>query len=1011
MVEPITINVRHPLHDVRLAQEQVQATVDLLDAGFPIPFIARYRKEVTKNLNEEVLREIDDELRSARLLCERKLAMLKTIDSAGKLTPELDKNIRDARSIKRLEDIYLPFKPKRQNPAAVARDSGLEPLALEILEGKLPADKLDERSAEFINEDKHVKSVADVLLGTGHIIADMFGCRAELVHKVRDIFYQHGYLTTTKIGGVQDKKESKKQMADSGIKPDADKKPATESIEESANEAGDPQKLESAEAVTVDDGQQAAIAESANETGNPQKLESEEAATAVVSLTGAEGEEGTEGAEGTAKTIAPETSDATQEVTELFQQLQTEQAEKGLPTVKSQNAIKKKKKAEKKKKLNDIKQRQRDHFERQFSEYFDYSIKMRGIPAHRILAINRGERHKILQVALKVDETKILESVRELCVPNDHPFADFLTGCLQDALRRSVVPMLMREIRNDMTEYAEKNVLTIFGQNLRSMLLQHPLSQKRVVVLDPGHKDGCKVVALDEFGNLVGTETIFFTQNLQRREVGEQALAELIRRLNISVIGIGIGNGSRPIEEAVVRVIETYFADSDLAYTMVRRAGSLAYAASPAAKDEFPNEDAYVRAAVFLGRCLQNPITELVKVDPMSLGQIMYQHEVRGKYVEPMLAEIVDSCVNLVGVDVNRATPILLTHIAGLNQMTARRICEYRREHGLFRTREDLKKVPGINEKVYIHAAGFLKIFDGENPLDSTDIHPESYELAKNILGKLGFAVKDLQDREKTKAISSKIASERIGELTVRMSAEFNAGLETVRDIVQIFAMFGRDSYELRQPLVLRRKSIQLENLTPGTELTGTILNVTDFGAFVDIGLHESGFIHVSQMASGYIQSAHERVISGSLVRLWVVEVDVVKKRVSLTLLPPGTERQTSPQKPADRNHGRTPRESRGHSARPPRVERERREFSEKPRGERPTRDSRDGKRFDRRGDSKSFVRVPKTFVTAPIKKEVKPITEKMKQGKEPMRSFGDLAQLFGRAQADTDDGKKDGKK
>ena len=1098
MVEPITINIRHLSQDVRIPQEQVQAAVDLLDAGFPIPFIARYRSEATQNLNEESLRRIDDELRSVRFLCERKLAILRTIESAGKLTPDLDQSIRDAKTFKRLEDLHLPFKPKRQNAAAAARENGLEPLALEIIEGTLPADKLDERAIEFINADKKIKSVADVLLGTGHIIADIFACKAELVQKVRDILYQHGHLTGTKVESVEQPtgKDGRQKSADKKDKRQpraADASPPVEETVAEANKADNENGVTTFEPVpdpnepeiqedhidqtevdtdvaiediadladtptieTADDGRQTVAdsegiaEESITSEASPGVPESEMDGTK-----GPEGEEGMEGTEGTEseekieaikepdvieatesteeetketvetvgtteEPLLPSASpadlrppllpaeDDAQEVTELFQQFQEEQAEKGIPVVQSQNSIKKKKKAEARKKQEEIKQRQREHFGRQFVGYFDFSIKLRGVPAHHILSLNRGERHKAIQVDIKIDEAKLLESVKEICVPTDHPHAEFLTGCLKDALQRNILPMLVREIRDDMTEYAEKNVIKIFGYNLRNQLLQRPLHQKRVLALDPSQKSGCKAVVLDEFGNLLGHETIFIAQSKDRREASELALAEMIRKFGITIIAIGGGGGSRPVEESVAHMIETHFsgehsADADLVYAIVNKSGTIAYSTSLIAKEELPGEDPFVRAAISVGRRLQNPLTELVKVDPVSLG--LFHHDIRGKYVRQMLTDVVESCVNFVGVDVNLATPAILTHIAGLNQMTARRICEYRREHGQFRTREDLKKVPGINETVYTHSAGFLRVTGGDNPLDSTNIHPESYELAANILEKLGFSANDLRSGEKVKAIADKIASEKFGELTIKLSSEFKAGLDTVRDILGTFSRLAREPHGSLLSGVFRRAAIKLESLTPGTELTGTVLNVTDFGAFVDIGLHESGFVHISQMASGYIQSAHERVIAGNTLRLWVVEADVAKKRVSLTLLPPGTEKQ-SPRSTDKKEQERPPRER---PPRPPRPEGERREFSEKPRGERPVgerppfKGARDGKRFERR-DSKSFDRAPKTFVTAPIKKEAKPITEDMKKGKEPMRSFSDLAQLFGRASGDTED-------
>jgi uncharacterized protein len=1075
MVEPITINVRHLSQDVHLPQEQVQAAIDLLDAGFPIPFIAKYRKEATKNLDEESLRQIAEELYTARMRCERKQAILKTIEAAGKLTPDLDKSIRDAKSVKRLEDIYLPFKPKQQSLATMARDSGLEPFALELLAGTLPPEKVDERAAEFINEDKKVKSIADVLLGAGHIIADVFGCKAELMHKVREALYQHGTLTTTKIGGVPVSKKEEKgktprtsqntgdstqeigeaapsdtslptpdsfseetHLADASEQPtdtteDADK---AENVEQTIelHDAGVPS--DRGAATTVDQEDKEIGEEITADITEYVADESPEAAEAVESeMEASENEttDDTDASEAETESSIETPQDDTQEVTELFQQLQEAQAEKGLPVVKSQNALKKKKKADKKKKLDDIKQRQREHFERQFAEYFDFSVKLRGIPAHRILSFNRGERHKIIQVAITINEAKVLESVKEICVPADHVHADFLTGCLQDALHKGILPMLIREVRNEMTEYAEKSAVKIFGHNLRNLLLQRPLPHKRVLVLDPGGQNGCKVVALDEFGNLIGHETIFLTGNAERREQTGTMLAGMIQQFGISVIAIGIGGGSRVAEEMVARMIETHFhnshsqdshsanshsndshnADSDLAYVMVNKLGSIAYSTSQVAKEELPHEDPFVRAAVSIGRRLQNPINELVKIDPTHLGVGISQNDMKSKYLKQILAEIVESCVNIVGIDLNSATPSLLACVAGLNPMTARRIYEYRREHGAFRTREDLKKVPGISGTAYTHAAGFLRITGGDNLLDATNIHPENYELTTKIIETLGFSVSDLRNSETAQAVADKIVSENIDELTIKLSSELNANLDTVKDILENLSKPGWDVRELQPPLMFRRTTLKIENLTPGIELTGTILNVTDFGAFVDIGLHESGFIHISQMSTGYTQSAHEKVSSGNIVHLWVVEADAAKKRVSLTLLHPDTEKQSP--RSGDKRGERPPRTP---SSRPPRPDRERRELSDKPRegtprGEKPPRDSREGKRFGRQHSGgqhsgRGFDRAPKTFVSAPVKKEMKPITDKMKQGKEPMRSFSDLAQLFGRVQTSEEEGKRE---
>ena len=990
MVEPITINIRHLSQDIGFPQEHVQAAIDLLDAGFPVPFIARYRKEATGNLSEEALWKIKGELRSARVLCERKQTILKTIDSSGKLTPDLDKNIREAKSVKRLEDIYLPFKPKRKNAAFTARENGLEPFALEILEGKLPPDKADERAAEFLNEDKNIKSVADVWLGAGHILADMFGCKAELVQKIREILYQHGSLTTTKIGGIpEEKKAATKTKVPEALEAAAEMDStevadslATTELPESSAEVSDTTAEENMPETTAEETVEENVAEMAQDISETTSSEKEET------------EETTEDTE--------TSQEDAQEVTELFEKLKGEQAEKGLPVVKSQNALKKKKKAEAKKKQDDIKQRQREHFERQFSEYFQYSTKLRGVPAYRILAWNRGERHKVIQIALQINEEKVLESVKEVCVPQDHVHAEFLTGCLRDALHRGLLPTLMQEIRVDMTEYAEKSVVKTFGKNLRNQLLTRPLLHKRVLALEPSGKNGCRAVALDEFGNLLVHETLFFSTNIERNADTEKILVEMIRRFGLSVVAIGMGGGDRAAAETVAHMIATHFADSELAYVAINKSGLTSYATSPAAKAEFPNEDMYVRTAVSIGRRLQDPLSELIKIEPANLGTGAFHHDMSGKYPKQVLEEIVESCVNRVGVDLNLATPAMLTPIAGLNPMTARRIYEYRREHGAFRNRTDLKKVSGITETVYTHAAGFLKIFGGDNPLDSTNIHPESYALAIAVLEKLGFTVNDLRKSD----VAKKIAAENMGELTAKLSSELNAGLHTVRDILENLPT-PRDPRESQPPLILRKTVLKFENLTPGMELMGTILNVANFGAFVDIGLHESGFLHVSQMAMGYIRDPHEKVSVGDTLRFWVVEADTAKRRVSLTLLSP-----TAKQTPTE-DKERAPR-----APRPPRPEGDRQKFADKPShppGEGKRRENERGdKRFDRSGGQsrgRSFERTPKTFVSAPVKKEVKPITEKMKQGKEPMRSFGDLAQLFGRVQVEEEKKKEEEKK
>ncbi len=1063
MIEPVTINIRFFARDLQLPQEQVQAVVNLLDEGFPVPFIARYRKDHTGNLDEDNLRYIDEELKATRVLCERKQAILKTIDSLGKLTPELDKKIREAKSTKRLEDLYLPYKPKKQTLASAARESGIEPLALEILEGKVSPENLDQRASEFVNEDKKIKSIADALLGAGHIIAETMSEKIELIQQVREFVHRNGKLVTVKV-------ETKAEDVGENAAPKKKKKPRKkkEKTETEPSVAAETPKVDAvtiaadetvAMSVVEEPKQDAEISkdgEALKDAGVPAKLEEDhsgagggddeapepEAAPsepgAAPSEPGAvppEAEPVVSTSESTPEAQPPTPGgDDVQTVTEQFNEWKAAREEQGIPVVRSQKQLEKKKKAEKRaaeqaderKRIDDVKKRQLEHFERQFSDYFDFSTGIRNLPPHRVLAINRGEKAKVLRVRFENDEEAIAGGADELCVSKEHPHAAFLKGCLKDALHRLVVPAMEREARTELTEAAENQAIRVFAKNLRNLLLQPPLHRKRVLALDPGFKHGCKMVALDVFGNVLAVETVYLSGSAERRSKAIGKIAELIEKFNITVIAIGNGTGCRETETAVSKMIAERFADKDLAYIVVNEAGASVYSASPLAKEEFPNYDVLLRGAISIGRRLQDPLNELVKIDPASLGVGMYQHDLKGKHLRDTLTEVVESCVNYVGVDVNTATPAILRYVAGLNQLTAKRIYDYRIQNGPFRSREDLKKVSGFGDVAFTHAAGFLKVLGGPNPLDETWIHPESYETATKVLEKLGFVVDDLRNSEKVKEITDKSKTANAEEL----SKELGVGLFTVKDILENFAKPGRDPREGLPAPIFKKGVLQLEDLTVGMELTGTILNVVDFGAFVDIGLHDSGLIHISHMADRFVRDAHERVSVGDIVRVWVVEVDPKRKRISLTMIPPGTERP-KPEQRREEHRDRPPRQERegtrqepgsdqrrrenrpprpqgqGQGQRPPRQDQGQR--PPRPEGERrdqgPRRDGqgRDGRGRDGRGrdnrDRFDRDRAPKTFVSVPKEKEVKPISEDMKKGKEPLRSFGDLAQLLGRVQ------------
>jgi uncharacterized protein len=1063
MVEPVTINLRFLARDLGLPQEQVQSVVTLLDDGFPVPFIARYRKDQTGNLDEEILRTVEEELRAARALCERKQAILKTIDSQGKLTPELDKKIRDAKSLKRLEDLYLPFKPKRQTLATEARERGLEPLALEIFHGTIAPEKLDQRASEFINEDKKIKSIADALLGAGYIIAESFSEKIEVIQYVRDAIYKYGKLVTTKIepkippastiskDSEESEKPEKKSVAKIVKKENNRQKATVDTTTNTENKTEQVDITENVETVVSTDlsenpEQNNVVVnennvEKCSETTESEPLETKTETTITVEETETESETiMTENVVAEPQqNVEPQESDSqnadVQEVTEQFQQWKETQE---IPVVLSQKSLKKKKIEELQKQKEEAKNKQQEHFERQFSDYFDFTAGLRNFPAHRILAINRGERGKVIRVKIDHNEAKTFDAVCEFCVSKDHPHVDFLAGCLKDALHRLVIPSIEREIRNDMTEFAEKQAIRVFGKNLRPLLLQPPLHRKRVLALDPGYKHGCKMVPLDEFGNVLDFETVYLSGSAERKEKVAQKIANIIQKYKISVIAIGNGSGSRETEEVISGMISTRFADTELAYVIVNEAGASVYSASPIAKEEFPDYDPLLRGAVSIGRRLQDPLNELVKIEPASLGVGMYQHDLKNKHLKNMLIDVVESCVNFAGVDLNTATPAILRYVSGLNQMTAKRIHEYRSLHGPYRSREEIKKVSGLGEVAFTHAAGFLKIHDGINPLDATWIHPESYPLATKILEKLGFSVDDLKNKEKIKEIATKITEAKIDELSSRLSSELGVGLFTVRDILDSLARPGRDPRESLPSPIFKKGILHAEDLKLGMELTGTVLNVVDFGAFVDIGLHDSGLIHISQMADQFIRDAHEKVTVGDIVRVWVVEADLDRKRISLTMIPPGTEKQPKPalsteprhwnesrkrnseqfsaeeQKPAKHFPEHKHRErQQSENRRPPRTtpqgESSKYDVSKRQSGDQQSpknnfrsdsRNNRDRDRRDRNNREHGNRNSTKTYVAAPKAKELKPISEKMKQGKEALRSFSDLAQFLGHVQA-----------
>lgn len=819
--------------ELGLRREQIEAVVSLFDAGNTIPFITRYRKDQTGGLDEQQIGRIHDRMTKLRLLNERRQTILRSIESQGKLTPELAAAIAAAETSVRLEDLYLPFKPRKQTLATTARERGLQLLADEILSAAPSCANLDARAADFVNPDRQVPTAAEALLGAGHILAELLSERADLRQTLRQIVEKTGRLATAAID------------------------PAAESA-------------------------------------------------------------------------------------------------------------------------------------KPFRDYFEYREQIAKVPPHRILAINRGERIKALRVKLEVDESAVQQAVDLAAAPEGHPHADFLRGCGRDALERLILPSLEREVRRQLTDRAEAHAVQVFARNVRNLFLQPPVRERRLLAVDPGFKSGCKLAALDEFGQLLEHGVIHLVGKDERREQAKTTIADFIERHRLNVVVIGNGTACRETEALVAELIAGPLDGKGVVYTIVNEAGASVYSTSALGREELPELDATVRGAVSIGRRLQDPLSELVKIDPANIGVGMYQHDVKARHLESSLDEVVQSCVNYVGVDVNSASPALLRYVSGLNQLKARQIFDYRVANGPFTSRDALKNVPGLGEATFVQAAGFLKISGGPNPLDATWIHPESYSIAEKLLARLGRTLTTLTETREGVSLADEVA--RID--LAGTAAEFQAGTMLLSDMVTQLTRPGRDPREDLSPPLFKREILKLEHLSPGMELVGTVLNVVDFGAFVDIGLKDTGLVHISQLANRYVPDPHEVVAVGDIVKVWVLSIDKDRRRVSLTMIAPGTPpRGARPSaKPTGQPAGERP-------PRPPRPER----------GKRPPRPAQRpvtvpaGENQSAAAPSRPPFRPKPARPPAKPRPPLKPLTKKMAEGKEPLRTFGDLLQ-FARLKTDKPD-------
>ena len=706
---------------------QVEQTVALIDEGNTIPFIARYRKEVTGGLSDVVLRDLDERLKYLRNLEERKEEVLRLIEEQGKLTEGLKAEIEKAEVLQRVEDLYKPFKQKKATRASKAKEKGLEPLAMILYAQQLTDGAPEDAAAPFVNPEKEVYTPQEALAGACDIIAEMIADDPEITKDVR------------------------------------------------------------------------------------------------------------------AKTLAIAT-------------LVTEAVDPEEKTV--------------------------------YEMYYDRAEALAKIPNHRVLAINRGEKEKKLKVKLSLETEKIHELIAASVLRNEKSiFYEMLQGTIADAYKRLMAPSIEREMRNMLTERAEAEAVKIFAKNTESLLMTPPVRGKKVIAIDPGYRTGCKVAVLDETGKLKAYTTVYPTEPKKDVAGTEATLKKIVEKFHTDIIVVGNGTASRETEEVVANFIKKN--GYDIQYTIVNEAGASVYSASKLATEEYPDLDVTTRGAMSLGRRLQDPLAELVKIDPKSIGVGQYQHDINQKLLEGALTNVVEDCVNRVGVDLNTASPSLLSYIAGVNMGIAKNIVKYREENGKFTDRKQLMQVPKLGEKAFNQCAGFLRITGGKNPLDATSVHPESYGAAQAMMEKLGVEADAIQhggDKDMEKKIKKAYPAKSLTQSIAAMAGDLGVGALTLTDIIEEMKKPARDPREDAPPVVFRGDVKQFEDLKIDMEMTGTVRNVVDFGAFVDIGVKNDGLVHISQLSDKFIKHPMDVVSVGDTVKVKIISIDYDKHRVGLTM-------------------------------------------------------------------------------------------------------------------------------
>lgn len=709
------MNINHIIaNELSVKLWQVDAAINLIDEGNTIPFIARYRKPVTGELNDEQLRTLDERLKYLRNLEEKKKTVVDSITEQGKMTDEIMSKIAMAETIVAVDDIYRPFRPKRKTRATEAKAKGLEPLAdifLKQEKNKTP----EEEAKAFVNEEKGVANVAEAIQGAKDIIAEMVSDNDEFRKAIRNTVAKHGLIVSN--------------------------------------------------------------------TKNPDE-----------------------------KTP--------------------------------------------------------------YENYYDYSEGVNKIPGHRILAINRGEKEKVLNVKIEMPEENIIASLDKVIIKGESQFKPLLKEAIEDGFKRLIKPAIEREIRSQLTEKAEDGAITVFGQNLKQLLMQPPIAGRNVLGWDPAFRTGCKLAVVDNTGKVLYTTVIFPTAPQNKVAESKKIVLDIIKKYNVSLISLGNGTASRESEAVIVDIIKE--CPTKVEYIIVNEAGASVYSASKLATEEFPNFDVGQRSATSMARRLQDPLAELVKIEPKAIGVGQYQHDMNQKKLDEALSNVVEDCVNNVGVDLNTASAPLLEYVSGISKTIAKNIVEYREENGQFQTRKDLLSVAKLGPKAFEQCAGFMRIREGKEPLDYTSVHPESYLSAKTLLKKYGFTTKDILNGNIHLTDEIKDVKE--------VAEEIGTDPITLRDMVKELEKPGRDPREEMPKPVLKSDVLDFDDLKEGMELKGTVRNVIDFGAFVDIGVHQDGLVHISEMSNKFIKHPLDVVSVGDVVDVRVLSVDKERKRIQLSM-------------------------------------------------------------------------------------------------------------------------------